>query len=217
MAVKHRYAHGVHAVAFTVLALSGLAILIKGKSLFLVFFGSKKTAESVHKTVAWAYLFTNTYLSLKVLPEMGIRGSLTAKALFQRFFYWFVFLSLAIMVPTGLLLMFREHFSHGTVLFAMSVHKMFALILIAVTTVHAFLRFHKPAILFEKYREICRKCLDKPCIGVCPTEAIVPAEDGTVLFDDVRCIACNRCVEVCPYKVVYYSERGVPLYVKPIG
>jgi len=215
MAVKHRYTHTVHALAFTLLALSGLSLLIKGNNPFVVIFGNKKMAELVHKTVAWVYLSTNLYLSFKILPEMGIRGSLTLKALFQRLFYWFVFLSLAIMVPSGLILIFRNNFSHSTALFTLSIHKIFAVLLIGTTVIHALLRFHKPKILFETLKDICRNCADKPCISVCPTEAIEPKNDGTVNFDDIRCIACNKCVEVCPYKVVYYSERGVPLYVKP--
>jgi len=216
MAVKHRYTHAVHALAFTVMALSGLAVMIKGRTVFEIFFGGKKNAEVVHKLVAWVYLFTNAYLSLKILPHIGIRGVVHIKALFQRLYYWFVFLSLSIMVPTGLLLMFRSSFPAKVVLFTLSVHKTFALILIAATVVHAFLRFHKPKILFSVLEDLCKNCKDKPCIGVCPTEAIFPAFDGTVTFNDVRCIDCRKCVEVCPYKVVYYSERGVPLYVKPV-
>lgn len=216
MAVKHKYTHAVHALAFTILALSGLALMFKGRNLFEVFFAGKKGAETVHKYVAWVYLVTNAYLSLKILPEMGIRGSLTLKAAFQRLFYWFVFLSLAIMVPTGLVQMFKSHFANSLVLFFASIHKTFALILIFTTLIHAVLRFHKPDILFKELKEICQRCKEKPCIPICPTEAIKPAEDGSVLFDDVRCIACMKCVEVCPYKVVYCSERGVPLYVKPV-
>jgi len=215
LAVKHKYTHAVHALAFVIMGLSGMALMIKGKNLFEVLFGGKKNAELVHKITAWVYLFTNTYLSLKILPDVGIRGNLTPKALFQRLFYWFVFLSLTIMVPTGLILIFRSNFSPKLTLFTMSVHKTFALVLITVTLVHALIRFNKPRILFEKYVELCKKCLEKPCISVCPTEAIKPKDDGSVEFNDIRCIACNKCVEVCPYKVVYYSERGVPLYVKP--
>ncbi len=217
MAVKHKYTHTLHALAFTIMALSGLAVMIKGNNAFGALFAGKKNAEVVHKVVAWVYLFTNSYLGLKILPEMGIRGNLTVKALFQRLFYWFVFLSLVIMVPTGLLLMFKQNFSAGLVLFTLSIHKTFALILIGITVIHAFLRFHKPGMLFEEYKEICRKCVEKLCIGVCPTWAISVASDGSIAFDDVRCIACNKCVEVCPYKVVYYSQRGVCLYVKPIN
>jgi ferredoxin len=216
MAVKHRYAHAIHSLAFLVLALSGLSLLFHGRNVFEIFFGGKKGAEMVHKYVAWVYLFTNAYLSLKILPEMGIRGSLTVKAVFQRLFYWFVFLSLAIMVPTGLVMMFKSNFGKGFVLFSSSIHETFALILITVTLVHAVLRFHKPEVLFRKLKDICRSCSDKPCIPVCPTGAIVPLPDGSVGFNDVRCIACMKCVEVCPYKVVYVSERGVPLYVKPV-
>ncbi len=217
MAVKHKYTHILHSLAFTVMAFSGLALMIKENNLFGVFCGGKKNAESIHKIVAWVYLVTNTYLSLKILSDIGIRGNLTLKALFQRFFYWFVYLSLAIMVPTGLVLTFRHRFSSGLIFFTMSIHKTFALMLIAVTLVHAFLRFHKPKILFEKFKEICRKCMEKPCIGVCPTAAIDVAYDGSILFNDVRCIDCKKCVEVCLHKVVYYSERGFPLYVKPVN
>ncbi len=216
MAVKHKYTHAIHALTFAAMALSGLALLIKGRNIFEVIFGGKGNAETTHKTAAWVYLLTNTYLSLKILPEMGIKGNLTLKALFQRGFYWFVFLSLTIMVPTGLVLIFRHQMPSELTLFTLSIHKTFALILISATLIHAVLRFHKPRILFEKYKEICRKCAEKLCISVCPTEAIVVTEDGSINFNDVRCIACNKCVEVCPHKLVYYSDRGVPLYIKPV-
>jgi len=214
MAVKHKYAHTLHAVSFTVLALSGLSLMLKGKSVFELPFGGKKGAATVHKYVAWLYLTTNAYLSLKILPEVGVRGSLTLKALYQRLFYWFVFLSLSIMVPTGLILTFKG-VGRELLLFTASVHKTFALILIATTLTHALIRFHKPAILFSQLKELCRQCAEKPCLGACPTEAIRLTPTGAVEFNDVRCIACNRCVEVCPKKVVYYAQGGKPLFVKP--
>jgi len=215
MSVKHRLAHTVHAISFTVLALSGLSLMFKGKNVFEVVFGGKKGAITVHKTVAWAYATTNAYLSIKVLPEIGIRGSLNLKAFYQKAFYWFVFLSLFIMVPTGILLTFRW-IEKEIFLFTAAVHKTFAVILIFITLIHSLLRLNKPQILFTSLQEECRQCTEKPCIKTCPTNALTAREDGTVEFDDPKCTACNRCVEKCPRKIVFYGERGKPTFVKPV-
>ena len=41
------------------------------------------------------------------------------------------------------------------------------------------------------------KCLsDNECVNACPVEAIVPAEDGTLVVTE-DCIECAACEPVC--------------------
>ena len=44
----------------------------------------------------------------------------------------------------------------------------------------------------------CRGCTT--CIKCCPTEAIRPRPQGTILPD--RCIDCGSCIRICPHKAI---------------
>lgn len=46
---------------------------------------------------------------------------------------------------------------------------------------------------------LCQSCKDAPCVEVCPTKASHFNENGAVLIDKEKCIACLSCMEVCPY------------------
>ncbi|WP_298443968.1 4Fe-4S dicluster domain-containing protein [uncultured Ferrimonas sp.] len=58
---------------------------------------------------------------------------------------------------------------------------------------------------------MCNNC-DKPtCTEVCPTGATFKRpEDGIVVVDSTECIACELCIEACPYSAVRFvhSETG---------
>jgi tetrathionate reductase subunit B len=54
----------------------------------------------------------------------------------------------------------------------------------------------------------CQHCADAPCIPVCPVEgALYRRDDGLVIIDPKKCTGCTRCIDACPYGVVYYNEQ----------
>ncbi|MBE3593430.1 MAG: 4Fe-4S dicluster domain-containing protein [Candidatus Carbobacillus altaicus] len=56
----------------------------------------------------------------------------------------------------------------------------------------------------------CKHCNDAPCMEVCPTDALVRTEFGTVFVDQDVCIGCANCVAACPFGVIQIEEeKGV--------
>jgi molybdopterin-containing oxidoreductase family iron-sulfur binding subunit len=60
---------------------------------------------------------------------------------------------------------------------------------------------------------LCNHCELPACQDVCPTGATYTREDGIVLVDGNKCIACGACIEACPYEArsfmnekTYFSE-----------
>ncbi len=46
----------------------------------------------------------------------------------------------------------------------------------------------------------CNQCDKPPCVEVCPADATYKRkEDGIVVINHDECIACQSCVEACPY------------------
>ena len=45
---------------------------------------------------------------------------------------------------------------------------------------------------------ICMACDNAPCIKVCPMNARVRQENGTVITNTDVCIGCRACVYICP-------------------
>jgi Fe-S-cluster-containing hydrogenase component 2 len=49
------------------------------------------------------------------------------------------------------------------------------------------------------FRFTCRRCLDAPCVGACPADALEKDEDNMVRRSTNLCIACKSCVVICPF------------------
>lgn len=45
----------------------------------------------------------------------------------------------------------------------------------------------------------CMHCTDAPCQAACPTGATYTTDEGIVLVDYGKCIACGACAEACPW------------------
>lgn len=54
-----------------------------------------------------------------------------------------------------------------------------------------------PDLVVEFRPEQCLHCQNPPCVPVCPTGASYQREDGLVLVDPKKCIACGACVAAC--------------------
>jgi formate dehydrogenase iron-sulfur subunit len=55
--------------------------------------------------------------------------------------------------------------------------------------------------------DVCKHCVDAPCLEVCPTGAIIRTEFDSVYINDPACNGCRDCVSACPFGVIHMSER----------
>lgn len=57
--------------------------------------------------------------------------------------------------------------------------------------------------------KLCNHCDDPGCLRACPTGAIFKRADGIVDLDPDICIACQACMQGCPYGMTFYNhQRG---------
>ncbi len=55
---------------------------------------------------------------------------------------------------------------------------------------------------------LCMHCDMAPCMDACPVEGgIYKREDGLVIIDPVTCSGCRKCVDACPYDVIFFNEE----------
>jgi len=54
---------------------------------------------------------------------------------------------------------------------------------------------------------MCQHCENAPCIEVCSDDAIYQRADGLVMLDPAKCTGCGKCVDACPYGVIYRNEE----------
>jgi formate dehydrogenase iron-sulfur subunit len=50
--------------------------------------------------------------------------------------------------------------------------------------------------------DVCKHCVQAPCLEVCPTGAIVRTEFDTVVVQAPACNGCRDCVAACPFGVI---------------
>ena len=54
---------------------------------------------------------------------------------------------------------------------------------------------------------LCMHCEDAPCIPACPEHAIYRRSDGIIIIDPEKCQGAKKCIEACPYGVIYFNEE----------
>jgi len=54
----------------------------------------------------------------------------------------------------------------------------------------------------------CFHCAAPECLKVCPTSAIARDKEGWVQIDDELCIACEACLEACPFGAISLCAQG---------
>ncbi|HEX8200749.1 MAG TPA: 4Fe-4S dicluster domain-containing protein, partial [Isosphaeraceae bacterium] len=55
--------------------------------------------------------------------------------------------------------------------------------------------------------DICKHCVNAPCLEVCPTGAIMRTEFDTVYIQEPACNGCRDCIAACPFGVIHVSAR----------
>jgi formate dehydrogenase iron-sulfur subunit len=50
--------------------------------------------------------------------------------------------------------------------------------------------------------DVCKHCVNAPCLEVCPTGAIVRTEFDTVVIQSDACNGCRDCISACPFGVI---------------
>src|SRR6516164_4612045 len=55
--------------------------------------------------------------------------------------------------------------------------------------------------------DVCKHCVDAPCLEVCPTGAILRTEFDTVYINEPACNGCRDCIAACPFGVIHMSEE----------
>ena len=53
----------------------------------------------------------------------------------------------------------------------------------------------------------CRHCAKPPCIGACPTDAIIKRQDGIVIINSELCNGCMACIPACPFAALQYNPE----------
>jgi tetrathionate reductase subunit B len=70
-----------------------------------------------------------------------------------------------------------------------------------------FVRGTVPKVKMHYLPVICAHCDDAPCLNACPVKgAIYKRDDGLVIIDPAKCNGCKKCVDACPYHVIYFNE-----------
>ena len=64
-----------------------------------------------------------------------------------------------------------------------------------------------PKVKIHYIAKMCAHCADAACIKACPENAISRRDDGLVLIDPAKCSGCKKCMDACPYDVIYFNDK----------
>jgi formate dehydrogenase iron-sulfur subunit len=53
--------------------------------------------------------------------------------------------------------------------------------------------------------DVCKHCVNAPCLEVCPTGAIMRTEFDSVYIQENVCNGCRNCIAACPFGVIHIS------------
>jgi formate dehydrogenase iron-sulfur subunit len=53
--------------------------------------------------------------------------------------------------------------------------------------------------------DVCKHCVNAPCLEVCPTGAIVRTEFDSVYIQEPVCNGCRDCMAACPFGVIHMA------------
>jgi formate dehydrogenase iron-sulfur subunit len=53
--------------------------------------------------------------------------------------------------------------------------------------------------------DVCKHCVNAPCLEVCPTGAIIRTEFDTVYIQPDTCNGCRDCLTACPFGVIHIA------------
>jgi tetrathionate reductase subunit B len=69
-----------------------------------------------------------------------------------------------------------------------------------------FVRGTVPKVKVHYIPRLCMHCSKAPCLSDCRVKAINRREDGMVIIDPAVCNGCRKCLNSCPYGVIYFNE-----------
>ena len=58
------------------------------------------------------------------------------------------------------------------------------------------------------HSDVCKHCVNAPCLEACPTGAIIRTEFDTVYVQQDICNGCGYCVVACPFGVIARDDLG---------
>ena len=61
-------------------------------------------------------------------------------------------------------------------------------------------------IEYEIDNEKCINCIDKPCLNVCPIDAVYQDENTKFIKLDEHCFGCVLCTNACPYDAIHIKK-----------
>lgn len=53
--------------------------------------------------------------------------------------------------------------------------------------------------------DVCKHCVNAPCLEVCPTGAIIRTEFDSVYIQQEVCNGCRDCIAACPFGVIHVA------------
>ena len=59
---------------------------------------------------------------------------------------------------------------------------------------------------YEIDNEKCINCVDKPCLNVCPIDAVYQDENTKFIKLDEHCFGCVLCTNACPYDAIHIKK-----------